>query len=330
MHPILKNIRSAPDQSRLEDLKPYGHDSTCCPETHCGIAATGGLEDQLRSKQREDRQPKPAAPLVDYHRDDKKIYGEGERDLLYKSSACVSLDDSPISSEDFEPDDMGSRAMRHMEASKLVRNGQHTRDVERWQYDTFKSHVFQLLGRPFTSLGVLYLSDFLNTFVELPPNHALTMQLVTILNHTSEPTLRRILKDIGEKDGEGHLKNEWLLQLVNIIEMIFKDEPSDKTRLTAILTVANELALSFAKKASGGNFPTTDRLSKTLTYFRRIILAILNLAESIGCYTNNYSARRPEKRCKVSPETSDESYMFSLKGALEAPESDEEEEWIPA
>ncbi|ABA47238.1 52K [Snake adenovirus 1] len=320
MHPILKNIRSQPDQGRAEEHNP---------ELHCGIAGTGGLEEQLRSKQREDRFHKACPPAVDLNRDDTQLYGEGERDLRLKSSACVQLDRTPVTPEDFVPDDMGSRAIRQMEAAKLVRNGQHTRDVERWQHDTYCSHLTQLLVRPLTSLGVMYLADFLNTFVELPPNHTLTMQLVTIINHTSEPTLRRLLKDIGEKDAEGHLKNEWLLQLLSIIEMIFKDEPSERARLTALLTVTNEVALNFSKKASGGNYPTTDRLSKTLTYFRRMIVALLALAESLGCYTNNYCARKPEKRCRTQVEPSDESYMFSLKGALEAPESDEEEEeWI--
>lgn len=322
MHPILKNIRSAPDQENPEDFKENR-------DLHCGIATKGGLEEHLRCKQREDRLPKPAPPLLDLHRDDSNLYGEGERDMQFKASAHVQLDDRPVSYQDFAPDEMGNRAMRQMEAAKLVRNGNHTRDVEQWQFDSFKNHLCNLLRRPFTPLGMLYLSDFLNTYVELPPNHSMAMQLVTILNHTGDGVLRRLLKEIGEKNADGGLKNEWLLQVISIMEMIFKDERQEKERLTALLTVANELALKFAKKASGGQFPTTDRLSKTLTYFRRIILAILALAESIGCYTNNYCARRPEKRCKVETEPSDESYMFSLKGALENPDSDEEEEpWM--
>lgn len=325
MHPILKHIRSSPDQGQ----NGGGSEDGATAEVHCGIASTGGREEHQRSKQREDRQPKPGVPTTDIFRDERNVYGDGERDLQFKSSRCIDLDPSPIQLDDFAPDVAGSRASRQMEAAKLVRNGNHTRDVERWQHDSFVSHVSQLLKRPFTGLGVLYLSDFLSTYVELPPNHAMTMQLVTIINHTGEPTLRRLLHSIGEKDQDGHLKNDWLVQLVHIVEMIFKDERADEKRLTAILTVANELALNFAKKASGGQYPTTDRLSKTLTYFRRIILATLSLAESLGCYTNNCCARKPEKRCKTTREPGDESYMFSLKGALEAPDSDEEEEELP-
>lgn len=329
MHPILKHIRSSPDPRQQSGGGVSGGEDSggaCAAEVHCGIASTGGREDQQRAKQREDRQPKPGVPATDLFRDDKNVYGDGERDLQYRASRCVELDRAPVRVEDFAPDVAGSRASRQMEAAKLVRNGNHTRDVERWQHDSFVSHVNQLLLRPFTSLGVLYLSDFLNTYVDLPPNHSLSMQLVAIINHTNEPTLRRLLQNIGERDAEGRLKNDWLVQLLNIVEMIFKDERANEKRMTALLTVANELALNFAKKAGGGQFPTTDRLSKTLTYFRRIILSVLALADSLGCYTNNCCARKPEKRCKTTAEQGDESYMFSLKGALEAPDSDEEEE----
>lgn len=332
MHPILKNIRSLPD-NQGSPTEP-GMTAAATGTTSCGIASRGDQECLLREAQREDRIPKPAVPAVDLFRDS-NAFMTGERDLMYQSSNQISLDPSIVEPEDFVPDEMGSRAQRHMEACKLRANGQHTRDIEKWQHDTFQSRVKQMLYRHHTPLGALYLSDFLNTFVDNPPSHGLTMQLITLVNHVNDPTLKRFLKDIASRDSEGKLKYKWLLNLVNIIDMIFRDEATARERLTALLTVANQFALCFSKKANGGMFPSTDQLSKTHTFFRRIILGLLSLAESIGCYSTNHLASRPQKRAKVEVEPSDDSYMFSLKGALEAPESDEEDEdseesWTPA
>lgn len=328
-HPILKNIRCSPDRvSHYAEERP-------ATASGCGIASDGGRETQLRTTQREDRAPKAIGPGVDLFRDPSSRMDE-ERDLRYKSAAAIALTEEKVSPEHFDPDLCGSAGQRLMEASKLHRDGMKTRDAERYQHDTYVKHLLQLICRPDTALGMLYINDFFCTMLEQAPSHSHAMQHMVFLNHTTEPTLRRLLKNITDKDEEGNLKNQWLLSLMGIMDMIFRDEHSPKEKLTALLTVTNELALSFSKKATGG-FPTTDKLAKTHTYFRRIILGLLSLAESLGCYKHNYVVPRAQKRAKTEVEPSDESYMFSLKGALEAPESDEdeesqseEEEWRPS
>ncbi|QJR83090.1 52K [Bearded dragon adenovirus 1] len=321
-HPLLKNLRRSPEgQAEAED--PEEPVAAGTSSSSCGIAAPRSAV-EARVRFREDgKAPKARLPQVDLFRDPEP-YMEEERDLRYRASGCLNLPPEVMTEVDFQPDEVGNRAIRQLEAAKLKRSGEFTRDAEKWQHDLFQSSVRQLLLRHNTPMGMLYLSDFFNTFVDAPPSHALSMQHLTILNHVTEPTLYRALKEIDAKTKGGRLKKEWLLHLLEVLHMIFKEERTVSGRLTALMTACNEIALAFAKKACGGRYPSTDKFSKTLTYFRRLVVAILALAESIGCYAVNYAPPRAPKKAKLEVEPSDSSYMLRLEGALEAPESDEE------
>lgn len=344
MHPILKNIRSTVEHASSALTEPPKQDTGylnlagSSPDNlvACGIASAGDSHDLMRYKQREDRLPSASVPVVDLFRDKTHQYKEDERHLQYHAGASMELDKSRLLDvDDFRPDFQGTNvAQRHMQAAEVKRNSNHTRDLEEWAFDAFVDHARQLVLRPQTALGVLYLHDFISTFLEHPPTHELVMQLLTLQNHTSDPTLKRNLSKIIDRSANGDLVYQWLIDLIAVIHMIFRDEQTVRERLTALLTTVNHISLHFAKKASGGRYPSSDKLAKTHTYFKRIVLAILSLADSIGCYGRNPGSLKHPKRAHIMPETSDESYMFSLKGALESPDTDEEADteplWIPA
>lgn len=302
----------------------------------CGIASVGDSHDLLRHKQRQDRLPAASVPVVDLFRDKSRSYMEDERHLHYHAGNEIELDKNRLLDvDDFRPDYDGTNAaQRHMQAAEIKRNSNHTRDLEEWAFDAFVDHARQLVMRHQTGLGILYLHDFISTFLDHPPSHELLMQLFTLQNHTRDPTLKRCLSKISERTSNGELVYQWLVDLIAVIHMIFRDEQSVRERLTALLTTVNHISLHFAKKAVGGRYPSSDKLAKTHTYFKRIVLALLSLADSIGCYSRNSTPPRYQKRMHIMPETSDESYMFSLKGALESPDTDEDADseplWMPA
>lgn len=331
MHPILKNIRSTVEHATPAMPERADHPTNATNSmTACGIATKHEEADILRYKQKDDRLPGAKVPVVDVFRDKTNHYMDGERHLRYHAANDIVIDaDRKLDVDDFRPDFLGSNeAQRHMQAAEIKRNGNYTQDLEQWAFDNFVEHARQLIIRPHTSLGLLYLSDFIDTFLDHNPTHDLVSQMILLQNHTREPTLRRAFSKITEKDRQGRYIYQWLLDLITVLDMIFRDEHTDRERLTAILTAINHIALHFAKKASGGHYPSADKLAKTHTYFKRLVLAILALAETIGSYTRNPSAVRPIKRAHALDENDDESYMFSLKGALECPEEEEEETWL--
>ncbi|QSV39476.2 52K [Bovine adenovirus 7] len=323
MHPILQNLRTSLDTADSPGIVNIADCEGCV-----GIASKPDEQTKFRRSQRDDRLPKAQIPLEDIHSDPEPKMAE-ERDLQYKASNVIKLDENKVlKSDDFKPDfPSSSPAQRHIEAAKIKRDGDYTRSLEQWSHDTFISHCKQLLTRPCTSLGIIYLDDFLQTYLEHSNSSSLNFQLFTLINHVNEPMLKRLLKSISDKNEKGFV-NQWLIDLITCMYLILRDEKDLDNQISALLITSNHLALHFAKKASGGLYPTADKLAKTHIFFKRIILGILALAESIGSYTKNPVSKRPVKKSKTEIEPSDQMYMFSLKGALEAPESDdEEEEW---
>ncbi|AAA84973.1 52K [Ovine adenovirus 7] len=329
MHPILQNLRSSLETPDLSSNSPGTSNKNEKDEFEpaVGISSKPSDEFNMRRSQRDDNLPKSQIPVVDILHDKNPKMAE-ERDLMYKSSACIKLDDSKqLKTDMFRPDFAGtSPAQRHIEAAELKRNGSYTRSLEQWTHDSFISHVKQLLSRPFISLGITYLDDFLQTYLDHTESSSLNFQLFTLINHCSENTLKRILKHISKKNEKNQYVNQWLIDLITCIYLIIRDEQNVTEQVNALLVTSNHLALHFAKKATGGFYPTADKLAKTHIFFKRIILGILSLAESIGCYTVNPYCKNPLKKSKVEVEPSDEMYMFSLKGALEHPDSDEDED----
>ncbi|AGS11268.1 52K protein [Duck adenovirus 1] len=317
MHPIMKTVRTA--------VANEEQDGTQCP-IDCGIANKGDGAFSMRKQQRDDRVPVSAAPPVDVFRSPSPKMSE-ERDLMYHSGNAIDIDTNrKLEVKDFSPDIPGSSAAnRHIQAAELYRNAKYTKDVETWAHDTFIATCRQLLRRPAVPLGLLYLTDFLHNYVQHPPRHELAIQFVAIQQHVENSVLRRLLSRISEKNDKGQLTQQWFMDLVQVLEMIVEEETSVSTQLSAICVACNRLALHFAKKASGGHYPTADKLAKTNVYFRRIITAVLALADSLGCYERNTVPRQPLKRSKRMVESGDDTYMFSLRNALEGPETDDED-----
>ncbi|UJZ92506.1 52K protein [Barthadenovirus sternae] len=319
MHPIMKNIRSTVSNCEGDGSQRI---------IDCGIANKGDEIFELRQQQRDDKNTTNSTlpEAVDIFRDPEPKMSE-ERDLVFKSGLSLDVDKGrKLEPNDFKPDVIGSNsALRHMQAAEMHRNSSHTADLEIYAHDMFMITVRQLLKHPSTKLGLLYLCDFLDNYVNSKPTHELAVQMVTLQHHIDSPVLRRIFSKINCRDDKGNLTQQWILNLINVIQMIVEEEMSVSSQLCGIGVACNKLALHFAKKASGGHYPTADKLAKTSTYFRRIIVAILNLAKSIGCYERNTTPRLPLKKSHREVETGDDAYMFSLTTALEGPESDEED-----
>lgn len=315
MHPIMKNLRST-----VANVESDGPQRTL----DCGIANTGDEAFTLRKQHREDRLPTGPPTPVDVFRSPSPKMSE-ERDLLYNAGNSISIDtEKVLKPVDFKPDlPSTSPAQRHMQAAELYRNSKYTKDLETWAFDTFLYTCRQLLARPSTKLGLLYLNDFISNFIDHPPRYELAMQMLAIQQHIQQPALQRLFMKITDKNEKGELTQMWLIDLINVLEMILEEESSLNNQLSAVNVACNKLSLHFAKKACGGHYPSADKLAKTSVYFQRIITSILTLAESLGCYERNTVARKPLKRVKREKETSDEAYMFSLKTALEGIDTDD-------
>lgn len=295
----------------------------------CGIAQKGDDAFATRTQMRRDKRNSNVEPpkAKDLFRDAEPRMAE-ERDLKYNAGNAIELDRNKcLTPNDFAPDFPGSNAaLRHAEAAELQRDAVHTRSLEKWAHDSFMAHARVLLCKQSTRLGMLYISDFLQMYVNSPPRHELAMQMVAIQQHVDSPPLRRILNDLTKQNQNGSLSNQWFIDLVEVLQMILEEESSISTQLSAIGVVCNRMSLHFAKKASGGHYPTADKLAKTSVYFRRIIMSMLTLADKLGCYERNSVSRRPKRKTDKDIEDGDETYMFSLKSALEEPESDEEDD----
>lgn len=316
MHPIMKSMRSS-----IEKGEP---DVTL----DCGIAQKGDDAFEARAQMARDKSNATSLPQPkDLFRDPEPKMSE-ERDLMYNAGNVLALDTNRrLRPEDFVPDMPGSNAaLRHMQAAELHRDAKHTRSLEQWAHDSFMAHSRLLLAKHSTKLGMLYLSDFLHMYVTSPPRHELAMQMVAIQQHTDSAPLRRILKNITSKNQSGELANQWFIDLLEVMQLIVEEESSLSTQLAAMGVVCNRMALHFAKRACGGRYPTADKLAKTSVYFRRIMMALLVLSDKLGCYERNTVPRKSRRRADRYVEEDDASYMFSLKSALEDPESDENDD----
>lgn len=319
MHPIMKNIRSTVSNCEGDGSQRI---------IDCGIANKGDELFEIRQQQRDDKNATNSniPDAIDVFRDPEPKMSE-ERDLLFKSGLSLDVNKQRVlEPDDFKPDILGSNvAMRHMQAAEMQRNSSHTADLEIYAHDMFMRTVRQLLRHPSTKLGLLYLCDFLDNYINTTPSHELAVQMVTLQHHINSNVLKRIFSKINIKDEKGNFTQKWLINLINVLQMIVEEEMSISSQLSGIGVACNKLALHFAKKASGGHYPSADKLAKTSTYFRRIIASVLDLAKSIGCYERNTTPRLPIKKSSREVESGDDAYMFSLTNALEGPESDEED-----
>lgn len=328
MHPILKNIRT-----RLctgEGGVGETGDHLVFPDgaSGAGIATAPHHDHETRAQVLDDKLPPARVEREDVFRSPARRRAE-ERDLRYHSGKAVRMAGvQKIGPEDFAPDAPGSsRAARLIEAAELRRNAQHTDSLERWAYDAFVNSCRVFLLRGHTGLGMMYLHDFIQTFLAAPPSHALTAQWLTLQHHIESAPLRRAFSLLNEKAADGRPTQQWLVDLVAVLNLILREGGMTlQERLAAISTTCNQLSLHFAKRACQGGYPTADKLSKTNTYFRRTITSILALCEALGRYQTTPVTPRPRKRARQELEDSDASYLFSLERALEEPESDEEDD----
>lgn len=320
MHPAIKAVSSFSSG----DTAGVGNDSAY------GVASDRSSESFKARKQARLESVLPTAP------EPKNVFSTGAgdrmdeaRDLEYKSGLAMTVDgDRVLVPTDFKPDIKGSNpAMRRMEACELKRNASHTHDVETWAHDQFMESCKQLLARPSVELGIVYFGDFIRNYVDRPPNHQLAVQMVLLQQH-ADPCLKRILTSIKSPDQEGRQNvSDWFVDLVGVLELVVEEERTAESRASAAGVIVNKLSLHFAKKACGGSYPTADKLSKTNIYFKRVVVSCLRLADRIGCYDRDITARPKQiARSRKVLEPTDAEYLFNLESALEGAESDEDSE----
>lgn len=322
MHPAIKAV---------SDFSPYEENYGPGNESSYGVAGDSNSESfKARKRTRIESVPTSAPEPKNVFTDAMGTKTEESRDLEYKSGLAMNLDnDRVLESRDFAPDMKGSNpAMRRMEACDLKRNAVYTYDTETWAHDQFMESCRQLLAKPSVELGIVYFGDFVRNYVDRPPNHQLAVQMVLLQQH-ADPCLRRILSALKSTASENKPHaSDWFVDLVGVLEMVVEDERTPKARAAAACVIVNKLSLHFAKKACGGNYPTADKLSKTNIYFKRLVVSCLKLADRIGCYDRDITARprRPTKSRRLL-EPTDAEYLFNLESALEGSESDEDSEY---
>ncbi|QEJ80753.1 52K protein [Amniota adenovirus 1] len=318
MHPAIKAV----SEFSPVDCRDFGNDSSY------GLVADASSESfKARKQSRIESIPHSAPEPKNVFADDVGRKPDETRDLEYKSGLAMRVDTNRVlKEEDFKPDINGSNAaMRRMEACDIKRNAVHTKDAEMWLHDQFMESCKQLLSRPSVELGIVYLGDFIRNYVDRPPNHQLAVQMVLLQQH-ADPCLKRILDSIKPpSEGSSNNASEWFVDLVGVLEMVVEEERTAESRASAACVIVNKLSLYFAKKASGGSYPTADKLSKTNIYFKRVIISCLKLADRIGCYDRDITARpKRVSRSRRILEPTDAEYLFNLESALEGSESDED------
>lgn len=325
MHPAIKAVSSF----STSDSSSIGTDHVSGHESAFGVASDSCSESfRARKQARYDSIPACAPEPQNLFSSGRGNMPEEQRDLEYKSGLSMNIDkDRVLTHEDFKPDMKGyNSAIRRMEACDIKRNASHTRDVETWAHDHFMESCKQLFGRPSVELGIVYFGDFVRNYVDRPPNHQLAVQMVLLQQH-ADPCLKRVLSSIKPADDNGKFAWGWFVDLVGVLELVVEEERTAESRTSAAAVIVNKLSLHFAKMASGGNYPTADKLSKTNIYFKRLVVSCLKLADRIGCYDRDLTAHpKPVAKSRRSLEPTDAEYLFSLESALEGAESDEDSE----
>ena len=250
--------------------------------------------------------------------------GRGEasaaRDLSFRAGRELSRDinsERVLRSEDFErdPNDMRvgpSVGHAHVRAADLVTAYQQTVKQERNFQRTFNSTVRTLLAREETTIGLLHLWDFASALVENPQSKPLTAQLFLVAQHCrDEGVFREALLGLAEPD------SRWLFDLLDILQSIVVQDRSMSLdgKVAAINYAVLTLGKHYARRIFRSRFVPLDQEVKVDTFYMRMVLKVLVLAEELGAYRNERLERQIGSG-RARRELTDAELLQQLKDSL--------------
>lgn len=307
MHPVLRQMKPANIAAEME-----------LPEEGEGIARVTAEPDRHPRVVLKKDSSEAYIPKTNLARDDPGQYPEYSRDLKLRAGRAMELDpEYKLSDEDFKiPNDVPiSKARAHLEAASLASSYQQTVRDERNFQDSFNNHVRTLLTRDEVTTGMLHLWDFVEAYIANPGSKSLTAQLFLIVQHSRDDGIfRDSLMNIAEPEGR------WLLDLINVLQSIIVQEHNlpIAEKVAAINYAAISLGKFYARKIYDSPFVPLDKEVKITTFYMRMILKLLSLADDLGIYRNE----RMERVVSAgrSRELNDVELMRHLKRALTGPD----------
>lgn len=266
-----------------------------------GMARVGGyeLETHPRGQLKRDYHTSRVAPDNVFRQDFSGGRGEAEnaRDLSFRAGRELSRDldgERVLSGYDFEQDPDGGRAgpssgHAHVRAADLATAYQQTVRQERSFQTAFNNTVRNLLAREETSIGLMHLWDFASALAENPASKALTAQLFLVAQHCrDEGAFREAILTLAEPE------SRWLFDLLDILQSIVVQERqmSLESKVAAINYAVLTLGKHYARRIYRSRFVPLDKEVKVDTFYMRMVMKLLTLAEELGAYRNERLERQ--------------------------------------
>lgn len=323
MHPVLRQMK--PLAATMADYGNEPHALGC--ESEGLVRLTGGAAPESHPRVQMKREASEAyVPDRNVLRESEELSaGEPEtaRHLRFEAGRTLRERHSAervLDAEDFEVDERTgvSPASAHLRAADLVTAYEQTVKEEVNFQTTFNNNVRTLISRETVAMGLMHLWDFVEAYIGNPSSKALTAQLFLIAQHSrDEGVLREALLTIAEPD------SRWLVDLLSLLQTIVVQERSLSLseKVAAINYSIFTLSRHYARKIYKSVFVPIDKEAKINTFYMRMVVKLLVLADDLGMYRNERIERVVSSTRRR--ELSDKELMFSLQRALAGHEDSE-------
>ncbi|QIZ64186.1 52/55 kDa [Guinea pig adenovirus] len=216
---------------------------------------------------------------------------EDLRHARYAAGRDIALDpESVIRDDDFVPCDRSgiSRARAQLQAADLKTAFEQTVRQESNFQRSFNATVRGIVSRDDVLVGLMHLWDFVEAYVGNPTSKALNAQLFLIAQHSRDEGLfREALLNICDRE------SKWLLDLINVLQTIVVQERhlSAAEKVAAVNYSVITLAKHYARRIYQSPYVPLDKELKIATFYMRMVLKILTLADDLGVYRNERMQR---------------------------------------
>lgn len=255
-------------------------------------------------------------PPSNVFRDNEGEEAEGMRHMRFESGRALRVGlgaKRVLTDYSFEKDPATgiSPGEAHVKAADLVTAYEQTVKEEVNFQTTFNNNVRTLLSREEVVVGLMYLWDFVEAYLDNPLSKALTAQLFLIVQHCrDEGVLRESLLNIAEPE------SRWLVDLLNLLQTIVVQEHSLAVgeKVAAINYSIIALSKHYARKIFNSVFVPIDKEAKINTFYMRTVVKLLVLSDDIGMYRNERIERAVSGARQR--EYNDRELMHRLRQAL--------------
>lgn len=306
MHPVLRQMKPLqPSSSRLEA------ESEGMARLQGGAAPESHPRVQMKQEAAE-----AYVPRSNVFRDNEGEEAEGMRHMRFESGRALrnNLGSKRVLTDysfEKDPNTGISPGEAHVKAADLVTAYEQTVKEEVNFQTTFNNNVRTLLSREEVAVGLMYLWDFVEAFLDNPLSKALTAQLFLIVQHCrDEGVLRESLLNIAEPE------SRWLVDLLNLLQTIVVQEHSLAVgeKVAAINYSIIALSKHYARKIFNSVFVPIDKEAKINTFYMRTVVKLLVLSDDIGMYRNERIERAVSGARQR--EYNDRELMHRLRQAL--------------